>query len=497
MIRTLWNWAPSGKASRVPSRVIRPELLEPRLLLSNTPVADHGLGPGAADQDSAIYSTPQAGDGFAPASFGDDAGSPSGQWQSSSVPPSPNGGSSPAGAPFYGNGPASGDRGLGTSDPGGQPAFGGPPTEGDAPAFDMTPPASSSLSAGPAGQNGFASTGELSGNSQIPPPCGDAPPIADSPVFGNMLAPNGYLQSQAGPLANGTPNLGANTNNWPLLDHTGSEQAGLAINGFSTLTVSFPTSTVITFVSPYLALSSLDNLQPSAANGGNRGPGINATIPLSGSVPGAGTASAALTFGLPMGGSFGGTQAAQSITTPQSPTMESARAIVASQITLGALQGDLVYRGLSAEPLNVVSNAPLQEGQSWARSDGALSRVHYALATPQSAGEATFSIAQAVDTSAAAAEPELLVAGLAPNFAVLDRALEVALTEIEEMKDNFAAWLDEPDSLAWAAGGAAVMLAGSAYCWQRRRAGRNGSVAESEEQLGWLFLHLYDPSGGP
>ena len=87
-----------------------------------------------------------------------------------------------------------------------------------------------------------------------------------------------------------------------------------------------------------------------------------------------------------------------------------------------------------------------------------------------------------------------LLAGFATNFDVLDRALESALTEIENMGGDLAVWLDDSDATVWAAGGAAVLLAAGGFYWQRRRAARR-TDAKEEDLSSWLFTHLYDPTG--
>ena len=62
------------------------------------------------------------------------------------------------------------------------------------------------------------------------------------------------------------------------------------------------------------------------------------------------------------------------------------------------------------------------------------------------------------------------------------------------MGGDLAVWLDESNATAWAAGGAAVLLASGGLYWQRRRAARCSRPQEKSCQTG-LFTHLVQPDG--
>jgi hypothetical protein len=95
------------------------------------------------------------------------------------------------------------------------------------------------------------------------------------------------------------------------------------------------------------------------------------------------------------------------------------------------------------------------------------------------------------------ASRDSLMAGIAVNFDVIDRALDSTLAEIEKMGGDIVAWLDEPESFAWASAVAAVVLvSGGSYYWQRRRADRR-SKESLEEPSSWLFTHLCTSGAQP
>ena len=96
------------------------------------------------------------------------------------------------------------------------------------------------------------------------------------------------------------------------------------------------------------------------------------------------------------------------------------------------------------------------------------------------------------------AEPqarENLMAGVAVNFDVIDRALEMTLDEIEQMGGDFVAWLEasRTRSTLVSAGAALLLAGGGSYYWSRRRVAQLAGKDE-EEPSSWLFTHLYIPS---
>ena len=207
------------------------------------------------------------------------------------------------------------------------------------------------------------------------------------------------------------------------------------------------------------------------------------------------SATAALTFGLPVGGQAASAQASQVVVSPQNAMVESAKAIAPGASALGAMPGDAVYRGPAAEPSNALGMLPLQELPRVDRDYVAAPSGNYEMS--RLAGETHASGSFEVTPAATPlAIRGALIAGMAPNFEALDRALEVTLDEIEKMGGDLITWLDESDNMSWAIGGAVVVLAAGGYYWQRRRAGQ-AAEGNSEELSSWLFTHVYHPTGRP
>lgn len=159
------------------------------------------------------------------------------------------------------------------------------------------------------------------------------------------------------------------------------------------------------------------------------------------------------------------------------------------------MPGNVAAQGLYTEPLSADSVSPLHEQAPVDREHPLAPSGRVASSQPLASLPESVGVEVDSPTGPLAVRGTLL-AGIATNFDVLDRALESALEEIENMGGDLAVWLDDSEATAWAAGGAAVLLAGGGYYWQRRRAGRR-EEADSQELSDWLITHLYEPTGRP
>ena len=205
--------------------------------------------------------------------------------------------------------------------------------------------------------------------------------------------------------------------------------------------------------------------------------------------------SAILTFGIP--------STDPATTAPLSPTVVSSygspvqnpTATIAVHNVPLAMPADVVRRVAGAEPANTASLSPLFEHPQFNREHAAAPGNR--LAPHQSANLVAEPAAMEVELPAAPSALETPMIGIAANFEVIDRALEAALSEIEQMGGELVAWLDNSDSFALVSAGAAVLLAGGAsYSWRRRR-GAQLAGGDLEEPSSWLFTHLYIPPVRP
>ena len=160
-----------------------------------------------------------------------------------------------------------------------------------------------------------------------------------------------------------------------------------------------------------------------------------------------------------------------------------------------ALPADVVRRVAGAEPANTASLSPLFEHPQFNREHPAAPGNHLA---PQQSSSTAVELGETdVELPAAPSALDTPMIGIAANFEVIDRALEAALSEIEQMGGELVAWLDNSDSFALVSAGAAVLLAGGAsYSWRRRR-GAQLAGGELDEPSSWLFTHLYIPPVRP
>ncbi len=111
------------------------------------------------------------------------------------------------------------------------------------------------------------------------------------------------------------------------------------------------------------------------------------------------------------------------------------------------------------------------------------------------AGDSVESFGMESDTAAAPVPARgTLLAAIATNFEVLDRALQTALEEIENLGGELVVWLDESDTAAWATAGAVILLAGGGIYRQRRRNAQHPDASLQELPL-WMFTYRYEPVG--
>ena len=448
-----WNRAPSPKElRRGPRRALQPELLEPRLALSHAPLTDYGPGPGqdAGNPSAAFY------------------GAPLSNSTPANGPPVSNGAALSSGAPASNMGPQFG----GASAPGSTQ----PPNDSCSGASLIEP-------VGFGGPDGQGATGY-----------GQSPPSLDE------------SQDDATRIVGGAPALSFGVSPALVVNSCSvSSSSAVVYNVVSTGGSGFSSSLVVVVggVSsstgpvggPSYAPPAMDEPAPVAAPSYVAASSMGAAHSAVAGAVGVSNASSALTFGLPGGSQPSAAQISQVVVSAPTTTVESPKAIVPNPSALGVLPGDMVYRNPAAEPLNALSISPLQESP---RVD------HQYPPAPVRQYETSQSLADTRESSGielkSAAAPlatgGTAIAGMAPNFDALDRALEVALDEIEKMGGDLVVWLDEPDNMAWAAGGAVVLLASGGYYWQRRRAAQR-TEGNPEELSSWLFTHLYNPTGRP
>ena len=144
------------------------------------------------------------------------------------------------------------------------------------------------------------------------------------------------------------------------------------------------------------------------------------------------------------------------VVSSQATTAQSVRPIAPGDSAAGAVPGDVVAGDLYSEPLDADSPAPLGEQMPGEHYDLSV------LSGYDAPGPSTddFPAPVGLEAGLAAAPPPTrgtLLGQVAANFDVLDRALESALDEIENMGGDLAVWLDESDNTAWAAAGAVVL----------------------------------------
>jgi hypothetical protein len=435
-----WKRAPSPKKKKskhAPFRALQPELLEPRLALSHAPLTDFGPGPGQ------------------------DAGNPGIALYGSQIPNA---------APGANQGPR----------------------------FDAT---------------------STPNSAPLAPPCNDPNAFNGGLAASYAQAPGGgdsYLSQlndgqndDAVRVVGGSTAFGVAPAAIPVVCNTGIGLSSTVVyNVVSSVGPSFSTSVVPIIVSLNLSAgpagNSLFGPPPDADPAPNVGPSfvtpsnVGTVHSLVGSAAGVGNVTSALTFGLTAGSQSGVTQASQVLVSSQNTMVESPKATGPNFSALTAIPGEVVYRGPASETLNVAPVSPLQE---LPRAERQYPPTASGQTTQHDTSQANADTHDSSDFEMKLAATPLairgtLIAGMAPNFEALDRALEVALDEIENMGGDLVVWLDEPDNMAWAAGGALVVLASGGYYWQRRRASRR--TADSPDELSsWLFTHLYTPSGRP
>ena len=437
-----WNCAPEPKKSRRDSlRLLQPELLEPRLALSHAPLTDYGAGQGQTDY------------GAGP---GHDPGNQTAAFYS---------------APADGAPPSNG----------GQPFNSGPQFNG--------PTQSNNASLSNNNWNDFGSMGHGG--------------------YGGLDGQGADYSNPAAALNNSQDDDGARLVGAPPVQGFGPSAGPVFYGSTPAPTyvvytiISSPVSVVYNVGAPGFGGAGGPSFEPPqgddpapVANLVNPSVGaVHALVAGAASAAGVNNASAALTFGLPAGSQPGTAQFSQGIVSPQNSTIESSRTIAPNASALSAVPGDLVYRGPASEALNVVSVAPLQEqppgGHETSPAPAIRNETSRVIADTRESGGFELSSAEAPLSIRGA-----LIAGMAPNFDALDRALEVALEEIEKMGGDLVTWLDASDSTAWITGGALVVLTSGGYYWQRRRVGRQTGT-NLEEPSNWLFTHLYHPTGRP
>jgi hypothetical protein len=116
---------------------------------------------------------------------------------------------------------------------------------------------------------------------------------------------------------------------------------------------------------------------------------------------------------------------------------------------------------------------------------------------PTWAGETANPEASRSDSSHGfAAQRAALLASIGFDSQAVDRALDAAMSEIEQIGGDLMTWFDDYNSPSWAtaAGIVTAAVAGSAYVWHGRR---RRSVEEEEEAISstWLFNRFQMPAG--
>ncbi len=210
----------------------------------------------------------------------------------------------------------------------------------------------------------------------------------------------------------------------------------------------------------------------------------------------AGSPNAALALVLPGGDQPATTHISAAMQTASTVATQNVSAVAATNVVPVALNNNAVYRASDPDRPAVVAVLPQLEHTPLRRETTSVARGHLEAFAPASepASRLEAAIDLSLPTSAAAGN---LMAGVAVNFEVIDRALEVTLDEIEQMGGDFVAWLDESDTFMLVSTGAAVLLAsaGGYYLSRRRVASLPGKG--QEEPSSWLFTHLYIPSVRP
>ncbi len=204
-------------------------------------------------------------------------------------------------------------------------------------------------------------------------------------------------------------------------------------------------------------------------------------------------ASAALSLGLPTGDQSAAGHAGQVVqTTAASVTQNAQATITANNLVPAGLTTNALYRVGDAERPAITAILPQLVRPPMHREATPL--VQRSGEMPATTREMAPVSVAAVQWSAEVPAASQLLAGVAVNFEVLDRALEVTLHEIEQMGGDFVAWLDESDTLTLVSAATALVLAtGGSYYFSRRR-GTTLPGRDEEEPSSWLFTHLYIPS---
>jgi len=216
------------------------------------------------------------------------------------------------------------------------------------------------------------------------------------------------------------------------------------------------------------------------------GPAVSMpAVSLHGSPPP--VATAALPFVGPTDNASAASHLSQAALSTSSAAVDASKAVSAAGAVSAALPTQTIQRMVDVERPEGASLPSIVQrlpGRETAQSTGVQANRHES--SSRAAIESTEFV---VDLSA---QPllarEALLAGIAFNADVVDRALEATLAELEQLGGSLAEWLDDAEALETAALVAAFVSAGGIYYYRCHAAQRTG--VDSDEPSNWLWLQL-------
>jgi hypothetical protein len=201
----------------------------------------------------------------------------------------------------------------------------------------------------------------------------------------------------------------------------------------------------------------------------------------------------ALTFGMTAGAQSATPQSAPAIVAPQGSTTDGSASALPGNHAPGAAMVDTARAGIYSESTGGESISPALEQPATPLLQADAARGYVGPARFE--GDQRDSGGSDADfTTPSLVTRESLLAGIATNVDAVDRALQAALEEIENMGGELVTWFDDSNTTTWVAGATMLLAAGGGYYWQRRRL--NGQATpHQDEPTSWLLNHLCHPAG--